>query len=147
MADLLRDAQFYSLDGLVNLLEPSSLAVETEYRVYVSLPSVLVFPPLPCVAVRRGCPAGQVWMYGGDSIYLKEECNFISIGLRPSKTSFRFPYNNGVLIMGRPYIEVFRSRFLGILTTCLRIEMVVVAWVTRLFNVRTLEQPNCVCHS
>lgn len=66
-------------------------------------------------------------MYRRDSIYLKEECNFISIGLRLTKTVFRFPYNNGVLIMGGPCIEVFGSRFLDILTTCLRIEMVVVA--------------------
>jgi len=60
MANLLRDAQFYGLDGLVRLLEASSLAVENEYkvveyeyRIYVGLPSVLAFHLLTRVAVRR----------------------------------------------------------------------------------------------
>jgi hypothetical protein len=37
MANLLRDAQFYGIDGLVTLLEPGPLAVETEYNIYVGL--------------------------------------------------------------------------------------------------------------
>jgi hypothetical protein len=87
MADLLRDTQF----GLVTLLETSLLAVvETEYTIYVSLPSALVSNPLTRVAVRRGCPTGWVHMYGSDSIYFKKAYKFISSDLRLKKSLFPF---------------------------------------------------------
>ena len=44
LANLLHDAQFYGLDGLVTLLEPSPPVVETEYRIYVGFPFALIFP-------------------------------------------------------------------------------------------------------
>ena len=107
MTNLLRDAQFYDLDRLVKLLNPIPLAVEAQYRVYVGVPSSLVFHPLTRVAVRRGCPTGQVQMDGSYSIYLKEECNFISIGLRLTKSPFRFSCYIGIVSLGGPYMEVF----------------------------------------
>lgn len=44
-------------------------------------------------------------MYGSYSIYLKEECDFISIGLRLTKSPFRFSHHVGIVSMSGPYME------------------------------------------